>query len=638
MPVLIPPDQPVANIRFRQEVRQWALEDSRNREWLIDACRNDFLFWLKTFAWIFEPRPEPGRNPVLPFIPWISQLHAIETIRKNLGYNDVAIEKSRGEGCTWICISIFTYEWLLSEQRQAFGMVSKDELTADNPIDPDSLGAKVDFLLKEMPLWMTGVKGKDYERNISRHTWINHRNGSTIVALATTGDMVSGGRKTAMLMDEFAKFRRGDDEDALSATEPVTNCRLLVSTYKGTDGAYYRVMKEPSTTVKIRMPWMANPTRNVDMFVIDSKEKRLLSPETKKVILTGEYTDQFFSQFKKMLDGRGFDVANSTKLWSPWYVSRCLRARMTPMKIAQEYDLSPEASTVKFFPYEMIERLIKEVRRPTVYGELEYSDELRFKRFTKIHGGKFRLWFPLDSVSDRPPAANYIIAADIASGNGTCWTSNSVLSVLDRAKGTKVAEFASHTTGPEALAELAIAACRWFANPDGGPAYLIWEGNGWGGGFRGLVTSSEFRNFHWRTPRDSIKKKATKVPGWWSTADSKRDLLTKYRWALGEGFFDNPSEEALRECLAYEDVAGNKVEYIAPGGRDQDDPSNLGANHGDRVIADALANYAMEELGGGAAVGERKIQQRRSAIDPPTGSFGFRRRAWLSVRKTKGDW
>lgn len=636
---LVPPEEPIANVEYRKALRKWAVKASVNREWLMERCREDYYFWLKSFAWIFEPRPDKGRNSVIPFIPWESQIPVIDTIRSNLGYCDMGIEKARGEGATWVCISIFVHEWLFNRKRQAFGMVSKDEMTADNPIDPDSLGAKVDYLMEMMPLWMTGERGKEWERNISRHTWINKDNGSTIVALATTGDMASGGRKTAMLMDEFAKFKRGDDEDALSATEPVTDCRILVSTYKGTDGAYYRAMKEESSMVKIRMPWTANPTRNQNLFVIDAGTSSLRDPETGEAVLAGEYTEKFFGETMKILDNRGFPIDNKTKLWSPWYVSRCLRPRMTPQKIAQEYDMNPEVSAVKFFSPETIEKLVARARQPNIAGEFEYTDELRFKRFMRQHNGRFRLWFPLDGPRGFPPLGNYVVGADIASGNGTCWTSNSALSVVNRDTGRKVAEFASHTVGPEKLAELAIAVCRWFANEAGGPAYLIWEGNGWGGGFRERVMSSDFRHFHWRTPVDSSKKKPSKVPGFWSTPASKRDLLTKYRWALSEGYFDNPSMEALRETLAYEDTAGNKVEYISPKGKDQDDPSNTGYNHGDRCIADALANYGMEELGGGAAVSSRRAKVRSSTIEPPEGSFAHRRQVAFQRRdEEKGRW
>jgi hypothetical protein len=636
---LTPPKEPVKNVEYRKALRRWAIKSSVNREWLMEKCRTDFFFWLESFAWIFEPRPDKGRNSVIPFIPWVSQVPVFNTIREHLGYKDIGIEKARGEGATWICIAIFVHEWLFSRKRQAFGMVSKDELSADNPIDPDSLGAKVDFLMEMMPLWMTGVKGKDWERNVSRHTWINRANGSTIVALATTGDMASGGRKTAMLMDEFAKFKRGDDEDALSATEPVTDCRILVSTYKGTDGAYYRAMKEDSSMIRVRMPWMANPTRNQSMFSIDGSTNSLRDPVTKQAVLEGEYTEKFFSEVMRILDNRGFLIDSPHKTWSPWYVSRCLRPRMTPQKIAQEYDMNPEVSAVKFFPPEVIERLCAHTLRPNICGEFEYTDELRFRRFLRSNTGRFKLWFPLDGPRAHPPIGNYVVGADIASGNGTCWTSNSALSVVNRETGRKVAEFASHTVGPEKLAELAVAVCRWFVNSSGGPAYLIWEGNGWGGGFRERVFSSDFRNFHWRTPVDSSKKKPTKIPGFWSTPASKRLLLEKYRWALSEGYFDNPSEDALRECLAYEDTAGNKVEYISVKGRDQEDPSNTGHNHGDRCIADALANYGMEALGGGAAVGEKKARVRQMAVDPPEGSFAHRRKLSRSHRgETKGHW
>jgi hypothetical protein len=65
--------------------------------------------------------------------------------------------------------------------------------------------------------------------------------------------------------------------------------------------------------------------------------------------------------------------------------------------------------------------------------------------------------------------------------------------------------------------------------------------------------------------------------------------------------------------------------YIA-GTTDDDDPMNSNENHGDRVIADALANLAMEELGGGAAGQISNPRIKRGNFNPPEGSFGYRQK------------
>src|SRR3990172_910862 len=631
MPNLIPPEQPVANLEYRKELRKWASKSQVNRDWIIEKCREDFFWWLKSFAFIYEPRPRDGKKSILPFIPWSSQVPVFETILKNLGYTDIGLEKSRGEGATWIVICIFVWVWLFHPEKKDFGLVSKDRDSADDPNNLSSLGAKVDFLLETMPQWMSGKKGKpkddgDWERNITRSTWHNRRNGSIIYATATTAEMFSGARLTALMMDEFAKFPRGDDEAALSSTAPVTDCRILVSTYNGCDGAYYKCMKEPSSMVKICMPWMNNPTRNQFMFCIDGKNGRLLKPGTTEPILVGEYTDKFFGELRKILQHRSFDVESISKVWSPWYVNECCRGGMTPRMIAQEYDMDPEGAGNNFSPPQLIERCCARARKPDTIGEVEYGEDLTVTRFMTSKTGRFKLWFDLQTHKALPPLGNYVVGVDIAMGLGTCWTSNSVISVANRDTGKKVAEYCSHTTGPERLAELAIAVCRWFMNADGGPAYLIWENNGTGGGaFRLRILDSNFRNFHWHTPWNSSKKKPTKDPGWQSSKTSKNGMLSKYRWSLTEGFFENPSEEALNECSHYQVCAGDKVMYIA-GTTDDNDPMNSNENHGDRVIADALANLAMEELGGGAAGQINNPRIKRGNFNPPEGSFGYRQK------------
>lgn len=646
---LTPPQDPIANVLYRQQVRKWALKHKRNRDWLLKKCADDWFFWCETFAWLYEPRPEPGRKNVIPFIPWTHQKPEISKMLPDfnqglgLGFEDFGIEKARGEGATWSCLMIILHQWLFREY-QAFGIVSRHELAADNPEDPDSLGWKLDWQLTKLPLWMAGAKGRDFTRNISKHTWINQRNNSSITAYPCTGDLASGGRKTAFFMDEMAKFDRGPDEDAISAVEPVTNSLLLVSTYDGADGAYYRMMREDSTMRKLILDWKRNPTRNQNMFRVDVKKKKLIVVKPDLTSMDGivyanwDYIDVFFEEHLPTLRRRGFEVDSKTKIWSPWYVSRCLRPGMTPKKIAQEYDRDPGGSGSRFFAAATIEMLVEQARQPSIVGEIECNWEtLTFDRLTRTPTGHLKLWCSLRGKDKLPPPGNYVIGGDIASGQGGDMSSNSVLSILNRDTGEKVGEYANPQIKPEKLAELAVVLCRWFASPDGGPAYLIWEGNGYGGSFRDRILETDFRNFHWRTPWKSTKKKPTKEPGWWSNKDSKRDLLGKYRWSLTEGFFSNPNAPALKECLCYVNGPGGKVEFVSGMG-EEDDPANSGENHGDRVIADALANYGMEELNGGTAKVSEHKETQRQMLDPPAGSFRARQLHREKERRKKSYW
>jgi len=641
---LIPPRSFKENLLYRAEVRKWAMRSEKNREWLMEKCRDDFFFWVETFCYLYEPRPEKGKPKVIPFIPWEHQREPFQIIIDCLGYQDVGLEKARGEGASWGCLMIILWRWLFHEM-ESYALVSMNEQMADNQEDPGSLGWKLDWQLQQLPRWMTGEKsnkqnqGRGYSRNLSKHSWINERNGSTITAHACTGDLASGSRKTAFLMDELAKFTRGADEDAMSATEPVTNCRLLVSTPKGASGAYFKSMRENSSMVKVVLDWTKNPTRNRMLFRIDLKQNKLYDatyPEN-TVELNEGYQKVFFEEHLEQLQRRGYDVTDEEKLWSPWYVERCLRTRMTPKKIAQEYDRDYGGSSSRFFPESTIRLLRENTRLPNVCGEVicDY-DKMKVESFTKLNNGLLRLWLDLH-LDIHPPRSEYVLGIDVATGQGGSMSSNSVISIFDRRKQMKVGEYANPNIPPEQLARLAVCLARWFRNEDGESAYMIWEGNGPGGSFRNfIVQETNFRNFYFRTPQKLVSGKATKEPGWWSNKDTKRELLSRYRHSLMEMLYENPSDISLTETLCYVEDTGGKVTFESEL-NEEDDPANDGENHGDRVIADALANHAHEYLGGASTQEEVADVAKPPPVAAPAGSFLDRRHKHILANK-KPSW
>lgn len=661
---MVPPDEPVANMRYRLAVRKWAVKSKANKAWLMERCKKDFYFFLKTFVYLQEPRPEVGRSTVLPFLPWPHQIPMMDAIlavavpppgaTKDWSQHDIGIEKARGEGATYSCLAIIEWMWLFHND-QIIGMVSRNELAADNPDDPDSLGAKIDWMLAKMPQWMTGPKlpshskrkpgAFGFRRNVSKHTWVNVRTNCVITAYPCTGDLTSGGRKTLFLCDEVSKWPRGDDEKALAATEPVSNCRLLVSTYYGTDGAYYHAMNEDSSMEKIQLRWLDNPGRSKNKFRIDPKRSALVDPNTGEpvAVLRKTYSELFFAKHLPMLIKRGFYISDSPehakKVWSPWYVDRCLRPRMTPQNIAEEYDIDPMGTGNRFFPTPLISDLLSKSTHPTFQGEVEYDyEKLTVNRVFRTAGGSFSCWLPFSHGGKwQPPPAKYVIGVDIASGLGTHHASNSALSIVNRETGVKVAEYASMVTMPEKLAELSIALARLFRTANNKSAFMIWEANGYGGAFQQRVLTSDFRMFYYRTPFKRHSRKASKEPGWWSTPTLKKDLMNKYRWALQEGFFTNPSDVAVREAGQYTTVSGGSIVFL-PSTDPALNPSDRGDNHGDRCIADVLANYGMEYFGGGAENCAKSVRAAKK-IEPKAGSFLHRRMEWLKTQKRgKNAW
>lgn len=630
--ILTPPLDPVANIYYRKQLRHAAVNSRKTRDHLIHRSQEDFFFWLHSFGWILNPRAKRDQSTLLPFIAYDFQIPVIQQILDNFGNNDVGIEKSRAMGATYICLNVLVWNWLFRPSSE-LAMVSRNLETADSFEDPSSLGNKFDLALKLMPEWMVGVKGRDFIRNISRHMWSRNDNGSTLAAYATGGTVASGARKLCVFIDEFGKHQRPDDEKLLVSLGAVTNCRLVCSTYFGADGAFYQLMKTPSSMVKVFLRWEDHPLCGENKFRIDYKNKRLLHP-TEDIDVLGTYATEFFEQHAPTLESRGFTFDEPNKVWSPWYVEQCTRIGATKVSIRQEYDREPAGSSSRFVDYNVINKLLTKCTPALWRGNINYVLGTNTpERLMPSHGGPLKLWLrDVEGKGWKPPFSDYVLGVDIAAGTGTSYSSNSVITILDRNTGVKVGEFASNNIMPARLCDTAVALAKLFYD-----GYIVFERNGPGQNFASRLLDGEYRNIYFQTQQQSVRRKPTKVPGWWSDANSKRMLLGKYAIALMEGFFENPSEPAIIELGQYGPTQGDKIAFIPISSVDLD-PSDEGASHGDRAIADALANFGMEHLGGShkQRVNTKKELKRPT---PPDGSFAARRDLYLAKqrRNTEND-
>jgi hypothetical protein len=173
----------------------------------------------------------------------------------------------------------------------------------------------------------------------------------------------------------------------------------------------------------------------------------------------------------------------------------------------------------------------------------------------------------------------------VSEGTGA---SNSALAVWDNETKEKVAQYANPYVRPEALAKQAVALARWFNN-----ALLVWESNGPGRQFGSRVMEIGYNRIYYRKRDESITKKVSDIPGWASTRETKKVLMGAYREAVEKGKCLNRSKEALEETLEYVFSPDGAISHSRA--LSKSDPSGASANHGDRVIADALATMGMKE-------------------------------------------
>ena len=554
-----------ANLLFRKEILEKTGSDPELRNLVWQACERDILYFINAFCWTYDPRKP---NPKIPFITYGFQDNALLCLEESLPHkkesgedfkgSDILIEKSRDMGASWMCLTLFFWGWLFRPM-QSYLMVSRKESLVDG--SADSLFGHIDFLMKGIPAWMRPAMTRN------KLKLINLDNGSKIEGESTNDNIGRGGRRGAMLIDEFAAFD-GGGWDTLSATADTSNCRIFNSTPCGTANAFYA--QREKGTPRLRLHWPLHPEK-----------------------------------------GEGLYQDEKGKPRSPWYDGECLR-RAHPVEIATQLDIDYLGSNYPFFPPEILDDLVTAFGlEPKHTGTMIVSPD-GTGEFSEDSVGDLRVWCHLDEGGSPPSDRDYVVGCDVSQGTGA---TDSAISVGDRMSGEKVAELCTNQLSANRFAELAVAVCNMFSGPGGRPAHLIWEATGPGRTFgKTVVDDLRFGNVYYMTDDRSIKKRQTDKPGWFSTGDGKKDLLNDYRNALVSKKFINPSERAIRQASEFVYSPNGKIEH--GGSANSIDPSDRGDNHGDVVIADALCSKLLH----------RSIQKpERETQGPPLMSLAWRR-------------
>lgn len=537
---LVPKDT-LENLKFRRRLIQEAGSSEASAEEIWIMCARDPLFWINAFLWIYEPRTPA----ILPWITWAFQDEGIAETYDAIGVHDILHEKSRDMGLSWMNLACVTHRWQFFENYN-FLLVSRKDDLVDKSDDPDALFWKVDFLLAKQPSFL---KPKIIEKiHRADKKLLNPETGSIIAGEATTGDIGRGGRRTAILLDEFAMV--ANSQDVLNSTAANTNCRIFNSTPRGQGNAFH-TMASDGKTKKCTWHWSRHPLHAQGLY-IDA--------------ITG-------------------------KPRSPWYDEECRKLGNNPAAIAQELDINYQGSGYPFFNGDELEKIkARVVLPPTFEGDVAYdnigleSGQPNFK-ITQRFGGTLKLWNLLDARGE-PIPGDYGLAVDISGGTGA---SNSVIKGGNRRTGRQVLEFVSPFIRPEKLAEIAVSIAYWLN------AFMIWERNGPGRIFQDRVIELGFRNFYYKKNLTSIEKTQTKTPGWWTAKESKEAMLGDLRAGLSDGSIIILSPEFYDEAKQYvTDPQKGPTHQKALGGGGMDS-SGAADQHGDRVIAAGLLRVVFKD-------------------------------------------
>ena len=525
----------------------------------------------------------PHQDPVI-----LAMDKAIDDSERTEEPIDVLVDKSRGQGATWIYLLVFLRRWLRDPMFSA-GLVTRTENLVDSAHDADALMWKVAWEIERLPFWMLP---KDFNlarhRNLSNHTILNPENDALIAGYAASADVARGGRKTVFGIDELGAtdfISGGKDYAVMDATFPVSNCRFLVSTFGSDAGAFFEAATQENNAVKCVMRWQDNPTQSKLLYrVVDGKAIASRPEEQKAVDAYYRKNREFLSR----LERRGYQIESKDR--SPWYDRQCARPGSTPRSIAKELDRNPKGAVGKAFPPELLETMrAKCVRPPLWQGKLVFDSEtLEVKGLIAQDNGPLKLWFRPGAKSTDVPAGRFVIGCDISYGGTGDFSSNSAACGLEKDTGEQMLEYSAMGLTPTRFASVAVALSKWLHN-----AYLGWESSGPGAIFqKAVIEDLNYANVYWREVEEVGRRAKSRKPGWLNASDeAKGELFEAMAIGMESGGMIPRSEVLIRECGEYEWEKGKLVH------RPSKTAGIDGKPHADCAIAGGVAWLCANDLG-----------------------------------------
>jgi hypothetical protein len=593
-----------------------AERDEKFAKLLWIACSRDILFWVNTFAVMKESREglgTQGEAKIFPWITWPVQDWLLTEMQASCGKENVVLAKPRAAAASWCVIALFFY---LANFRHDvdFGCSSAKEGKVDAKDDPSSLFGKIDVLLRYMPKFL--LPEGTFDRGPAR--FVNYETHSTIIGYASTGDLNTGGRNTAFLMDEFGDFPVNRDYEALETMQSgVTNSIFMVSTYNKRRGCAFNVtaQREKFPAKRLRVKWSDCPPQARGMYIRHpNKPPEILDPTPMQVFDSGRIIN-FPENYGFIDDG---------KLRSPYYDIKT--RNLTKQQVARQFEADEEGSATPGLDQEAIKRLLQTGRetgrlKPVWRGRITFNIEMygtsQFKvDFIRDDDGPLSLWVdPATFTGGRAPKGDcYATACDVSAGTGASDSSDCIMS---RSSGKQVAEYVSSRLNPIKFADVA-AALGWVFGGDEDEAYLTFDAIGTvGSQFRERIKELQYGHIQDRVNLEGRVEKRSDKLGYGVGPYGWGAILAELVDDCIEGHAEIRSEACLLEFGHYVFRDG-KIEH--DGVASADDETENAQNHGDRAVAAAMCRFLCRQL----PYRVERPKPRDMETDPPYGSMAWR--------------
>lgn len=262
MTVLKVPLEIIENKRWRLDVLNKAEKDIEMQLLIKRQCRLDFEFFIDGFCWTYDPRESDPHKPFIlwpkqrAFLRWLEELYR----RSQRGEKvNIVIDKPRAVGVSYCIMVWFFWHYLFHDFSGRVG--SRKESFVDTKGDPDALFSKIDYQIERMPAWFT----ESVERNYMLLKLNDQMRQNSIVGESANPNFGRGGRKNAMLFDEFGFWEWA--KSSWESSGESSNFRIATSTppESGRDSHYWKLLNNLAGRVNIfEFDWNDDPRRNAD--------------------------------------------------------------------------------------------------------------------------------------------------------------------------------------------------------------------------------------------------------------------------------------------------------------------------------------------------------------------------------------
>ena len=267
-----------ANYRYRADLLSRAANDADLRSAIKELCRTDIFFWINTFCWTFDPRPDNQKklgyeDANMLLLTWEFQDDYINWLVDHIdGAGHGLCEKSRDMGISWITLVVAQWYWQFGGSGNDFKFGSRKSDYVDKIGDMDSLFEKIRYQIRRQPDWLL-PKGFDVTKHTNFMNIKNPESGSTITGESNNAYFGTGGRKKAVFFDEFAKWENTDASAWQSASD-VTDCKIAISSANGRNNHFYKLRSQKAGHIDVtRIHWTRHPLKDQEWYENEKKTR-----------------------------------------------------------------------------------------------------------------------------------------------------------------------------------------------------------------------------------------------------------------------------------------------------------------------------------------------------------------------------